>query len=190
MEKVSINIPEAEEKMKTNNSGKGKTPMDMALGYLTARARTVAEMEAYLDKRQFGEFEVYQVVERLKELHYLDDKSYAEEFVRTRLATKPISRRKLREQLIAHKIPRDYIDEVIAEITDKTEAENAAKVAEKFWRQFESLPDQDRRTRVLRRLFSHGYDYDTARESVASVIGSFEREEYMAFTDVEEDEAE
>lgn len=36
--------------------------MDAALSYLTARARTVGEMELYLYKQQFGEVEVYDCV--------------------------------------------------------------------------------------------------------------------------------
>ena len=64
----------------------GNTPMDAGLKFLTAKARTVREMEDHLDSLNYGEYEVYQVVERLKELGYLDDAKYAADFVSTRLA--------------------------------------------------------------------------------------------------------
>ena len=80
----------------------GKSAMDSALDYLTSRPRTVREMENYLDGQNYGEYEVYAAVERLKELKYLDDVRYAADFVSTRLATKPLSRRKLKEQLRTH----------------------------------------------------------------------------------------
>ena len=176
-------------KMKTKESGKGKTPMDAALHYLSARARTVAEMELHLDKCQYGEFETAQVVERLKELRYLDDDAYAREFVRTRLATKPISRRKLREQLMTHKLPKEAIDAALGEVTDETEAENAAAVCEKFLRQFASLPEEERKQRVMRRLFSHGYAYEAARAAMAAAGTEVEETEYAsAGTQTEEDE--
>ena len=82
--------------MRKSKKEKGVSPMDAALGYLARRGRTVREMELYLDGQNYGEYEVYAAVERLKELGYLDDRRYAEEFVRSRLATKPVSRRKLR----------------------------------------------------------------------------------------------
>ena len=44
-------------------------------------------MENYLDGQNYGEYEVYAAVERLKELKYLDDVRYAADFVSTRLAT-------------------------------------------------------------------------------------------------------
>lgn len=55
----------------------GKSAMDSALDYLTSRPRTVREMENYLDGQNYGEYEVYAAVERLKELKYLDDVRYA-----------------------------------------------------------------------------------------------------------------
>jgi len=73
--------------------------LSVALYGTVSRPRTVREMENYLDGQNYGEYEVYAAVERLKELKYLDDVRYAADFVSTRLATKPLSRRKLKEQL-------------------------------------------------------------------------------------------
>ena len=44
----------------------GKSAMDSALDYHTSRPRTVREMENYLDGQNYGEYEVYAAVERLK----------------------------------------------------------------------------------------------------------------------------
>ena len=135
----------------------GKSAMDSALDYLTSRPRTVREMENYLDGQNYGEYEVYAAVERLKELKYLDDVRYAADFVSTRLATKPLSRRKLKEQLRTHYLSADDID-----------------VAEKFYRQFEGLEEYDRRQRIVRRLAGRGYDFGVIRDSVEELIGAID----------------
>ncbi len=153
---------------------KGVTPMDAALSYLTARARTVGEMELYLYKQQFGEVEVYDCVERLKELGYLNDEQFAADFIATRLSTKPVSRRKLREQLYSHKLEAEVIQEALEAVTDAVEEENAAQVAAKFWRQFEGLEEYERKVRVIRRLLGRGYDMGLARAKVEAVIGDLE----------------
>lgn len=150
----------------------GKSAMDAALDFLSAKPRTVRETEDKLDSLNYGEYEVYQAVERLKELGYLDDLKYAEDFITSRLATKPVSRRKLKEQLYTHKLPVDCIDEAIAAVTDEVERNNAAAVAEKFYRQFEGLEERDRKQRVMRRLLSRGYDFNAVRQSVEDIIGS------------------
>ena len=137
---------------------RGKAPMDLALRYLDFKPRTVREMEDYLDSQQYGEFEVSQVVERLKELGYLDDEKYAAEFVRSRLASKAVSRRKLKQQLYAHSLPKEVIEEAVREVPDETEADNAAAVAEKFRRQYEALPQREREEKIAQRLLSRGYD--------------------------------
>ena len=132
------------------------------------------EMELHLDSCYFGEVEVYECVERLKELGYLDDARYAADFIESRLRTKPVSRRKLREQLYSHKLPEDVINEALAAVSDEIEQENAAKIAEKYWRQFENLENYDRKVRVMRRLMGRGYDFEAIRHSVEAIIGSLE----------------
>lgn len=163
--------------------------MDAALRYLTPRPRTVRELEEHLDRAHYGEYEIAQAVERLLELRYLDDAAYARDFIRSRLATKPVSRRKLMEQLISHKLPRDVAAEALEAVTDEVEAENAAAVAEKFARQFAALPEAERKRRVARRLFSHGYGYDAARAAMRRLEEELDEDEYGALDGMEDDMA-
>ena len=101
------------------------SPMDAALDYLSDRARTVREVEEKLDSLNYGEYKVNQVISRLIELKYLDDEKYAADFIATRLATKPISRKKLWTQLYAHKLSKDVINAALEAVTPETEQENA-----------------------------------------------------------------
>lgn len=157
-----------------NRKKKGKSAMDTALDFLSTRARTVRETEDCLDEANFGEYDVYEAVERLKELGYLNDDKFAEEFISTRLASKPLSRRRLREQLFTRKLKPECIDGALAAVTDDMERGNAVQVAEKYWRQFEALDEYTRRQRVMRRLVSRGYDFDVIRDSVSGIIGDVE----------------
>lgn len=145
--------------------------MDAAFSYLTAKPRTVREMERYLDSKQYGEYEVYQAVERLKELNYLDDEKYAADFIASRLATRPASRRKLREQLYSHQLNKDVIENALLAVTDAVEEENARIVSEKFYRQFMGLEERERRERTIKRLVARGYGYDTVRSAMQRVAG-------------------
>ena len=75
--------------MKKQTAG-SMSPMDYAMKYLTAKDRTVSEMQAYLDEKDFGEADVDATVARLTELGLLNDARYAQRFVETRTASKPI----------------------------------------------------------------------------------------------------
>ena len=140
--------------------------MDAALSYLTGRMRTVREVEEKLDDLQYGEGDVLTTVERLKELGLLNDREYAREFVRSRLATKPVSRQKLYLDLKAHKVPEELIRETLDDLPRETEADNAREVAQKFWRQMSALEAGVRRERVLRRLMSRGFSTEASLAAI------------------------
>ena len=148
--------------------------MDAALSYLTGRMRTVREVEDKLDDLQYGEGDILATVERLKELNLLNDAEYAREFVRSRLATKPVSRQKLYIDLKIHKVPEEFISLALNELPSETEADNAFEVAKKYWRQMSALEEPVRRERILRRLTSRGF---SAEASLAAIRQAAEEED-------------
>lgn len=148
----------------------GRTPMDEALRFLSARARTVREVERRLDACEYGEVEVYETVERLKDLGLLNDFTYAELFVQTRLSTKPVSRAHLREQLMQHEVDRDAMEQALLLVDEETEADSAVAVAEKYARQGARLPEDEKREFVLKRLMARGYGYDAARNALEQAL--------------------
>lgn len=162
-------------KQKNNNFKPAETsPMDAALSYLTGRMRTVREVEEKLDDLQYGEGDILTTVERLKELNLLNDAEYAHEFVRSRLATKPISRQKLYLDLKTHKVPEEIIQTTLEELPRETEADNALEVARKYWRQMGAMEEPIRRERVLRRLMGRGFSTEA---SLAAIRQAAEEED-------------
>ena len=143
--------------------------MDAALAYLTDRMRTVREVEDKLDDLQYGEGDILATISRLKELNLLNDEAYAREFVRSRLATKPVSRQKLYLDLRTHRVPEECIVAALNELPRETEADNAREVARKFWRQMSALEENVRRERVLRRLMSRGFSAEASLAAIRSV---------------------
>lgn len=154
-----------------------ESPMDAALKYLTARMRTVGEMQAYLDNLEYGEADVDAAIARLQELGLLNDSQYAREFVRTRLNTKPLSRGHLVRQLREHKLSEEDIQAAMEELPHSIDRENAQKVAAKFYRQMEHLPEQDRKQRVLRRLMSRGFTMEDSLRAYEALRDGAEMEE-------------
>ena len=153
---------------------KSLSPMEYAMKYLALKDRSVADMQAYLDGKEFGEADVDATVARLTELGLLNDARYAQRFVETRTASKPISRRHLYEQLKSHGIGDAEIEAALESVGDETEAENAKAVAEKFLRQFRDLEPQKRRERVFSRLISRGFSYDAVRKAYETALSEEE----------------
>jgi len=108
-------------------------------------------------------------------LGLLNDTAYAEDFVRTRLATKPVSRAHLREQLLSHETDLDAIEQALLAVDDETQQKSAVSIAEKYARQYSNLAEDERNEMVIRRLLARGYSYDDARAALAEATG--ERDE-------------
>ena len=148
---------------------RGRTPMDAALGFLSARARTVREVERYLDDQQFGEFEVQNTVDRLQELGYLNDSAYAADFIRTRIATKPVSRTKLQEQMMLHELPRNIVEEALCYVDDTMEKDHAMQIGRKYFRQMSDMDEDERERRVIQRLMGRGFSYDVSKTALNAI---------------------
>lgn len=155
---------------KTPQAERGHTPIDAALRFLATRERTVREVERYLDEQQYGEIEVQQVVDRLQELGYLNDAAYAAEFIKTRLNTKPISRGKLQEQLLAHELPREVVTDALRAVSDEMERQNVLRVARKHAAQLQAYALDEREQRLLRRLVSRGFSYEDSKLAIESLF--------------------
>ena len=153
---------------------KSLSPMEYAMKYLTIKDRTVFEMQRYLDEKEFGEADVDATVARLVALGLLNDARYAQRFVETRLASKPVSRRHLYEQMKTHGLSDEDIQAALGSVETDDELENARTVAEKFARQFASLEPEKRRERVLSRLIARGYSYDVSRRALEDALSGEE----------------
>ena len=86
-----------------------------ALQQLAARPRSEAEIRDYLRKRypDISSETSSRVVERLRELDYLNDAKFAEFWVENRSAFAPRGRNLLKQELMKKRVPRDIIDAVI-----------------------------------------------------------------------------
>lgn len=164
-------------KSKPNKAKQGVGAYDEALNFLTPKARTVRETEDHLDECDYSEVEITQTVERLLGNGLLDDRKYAENFVETRLNTKPVSRQKLREQLTGHFIPGEIINEALKSVDDETELNNAREVAEKYCRQFSGLELTERLRRVGLRLTSRGFSFDDIKTVLSEISESLPDDE-------------
>ena len=156
---------------------KGNSAYDEALYFLTPKARTVRETENHLDECDYSEIEIMQSVERLTANGLLNDAKYAADFVETRLASKPISRQKLREQLEGHFISGETIDDALSAVTDEIELGNARTVAEKYFRQFSALELAERLRRVGLRLASRGFSFDDIKTVLAELTENISEED-------------
>lgn len=86
---------------------------DAALHLLSFRARSVAEMERRLRKKDFEDSVVSQVVAWLLDLGYLDDREFARQFLDERLRRRPRGPFALVQELRKRGVDRHVAEEVL-----------------------------------------------------------------------------
>lgn len=130
------------------------------LDLLARRPRSEWELRDYLKRKGYDSPTADQILNKLSDLGYVDDRAFAKLWVENRRLLKTTSRRRLNQELRQKRIADEIIDEVLTEDeTDEREALRAL-VARKRQR----YPDKNKLAQYLAR---QGYNYDDIKEVLA-----------------------
>jgi regulatory protein len=148
------------------------------LRLLTARARTRAELAAQLTRRGYPDDVSTRVLDRLTDVGLVDDRDFAEQWVRSRHANAGKGKRALASELRTKGIDDETIVEALADVDSDAERVRAEQlVADKLRR--ERLTDDTDDVKVARRLVGmlarRGYHQSMAFDVVKVALAS-ERE--------------
>jgi regulatory protein len=141
-----------------------------ALAGLARRAYSVYEMRTYLERRADDKDVVKGVLERLKNLSYLDDERYARQFVRLHTELRKQGPFRIARDLRARGVPDRHIETALAERSP--ELNEGALVRERLQRRIKLLraPLDERRVASLyRSLMRAGFAADTIRRELTAL---------------------
>ncbi len=150
--------------------------LDVALRFLEARPRSVAEVRRRLATAGYRPDLVEATIDRLVDLHILDDESFATGWVESRDRTHPRGEIALRRELAHKGVDRSIVDRVLGErrvnAGDEADLARARRLLERQARALAREPDPRRRwARAYALLARNGFDPDVAsrlaREAVA-----------------------
>lgn len=110
---------------------------------------------------------IEQVMDRLKELRYIDDQRYAEDYVAQRVKLRPRGRFLLKRELRSKGINEEVVDKVIQD-AGVDEFEMAMRLLEKRKKQWEDLPFNKRKNKSFQYLAARGINKDAIYRAVES----------------------
>ena len=137
-----------------------------AISYISHRARTEHEVRQKLRREQFEEDIIDAVISRLYDISYLDDDTFVENFIRSRLHVKGHGPLRLKADLRRLGISTEKIDQALQTIADprslfNTALEQARKRSERLRREKDSYT---KRRKLYGFLLRKGHTPDIARE--------------------------
>jgi regulatory protein len=148
---------------------------ERTIGYITYSPRTEYQVRQYIQKylRKIdleidSESLIEELIEKLKEYKYIDDRAYAELFVKSRLQNKPKSRFVLSTELFSKGIDKELSNEVLDELLPEN-IELLKKVYEKKFGDTPITFDDKKKISFLQRK---GFSWD----DISTFVNSFKND--------------
>ena len=153
------------------DKGEKRSPLGYALGVLSRRRVSTGQMRDSMRRKGYPEDEVENVLQKLTEWGYLDDRGYARDILRSMIAECPLGRRRARYELSKRLFDRDLVESVVNETFESaSEAEMASLAARKYLNGKSSGPVREKeRERLYRWLQRRGF----GTESIYSVLRNY-----------------
>ncbi len=138
------------------------TALDKALNYISLSMKTERQIRDFLKKKGYLPDVCAYVTEKMRSYGYLDDTAYAVSYVES--AGKKKGRRLIQMELKQKGISEQAIEAALQTLTG--EGESAQKTLEKYLRG--KTVDKNTLYKAYSYLISKGYEYDVAKNAIAS----------------------
>lgn len=134
---------------------------NLSLRYLNLRIRSTKEVQDYLVKKGFSKQAVDEVLERLKSLKFLNDKTFGESLIRSR------QRKGKSSYLINYELKQKGLDEkTISELKENNidDLQTAKDFVQRKKHLYQGLSKIEYRNKIGRLLQSRGFNWDIIKE--------------------------
>ena len=136
------------------------TNFEKTLDYVLATPKTKRQIQQYLRRKQIDIGESETIINRLMELGYINDASYAELF--TTAKSQKIGKGQIKNKLYQRGVSSEIIETQIAKIHDQSDLCNYT--AEKYMRN--KTLDQKTRNKLYNHLITKGFDRDEITNAI------------------------
>lgn len=144
----------------------------MVLNSLTYSAKTRKQLSELLTDRGVDRDTIRVVLDRFEEVGLVDDREYANEWVRSRHSSRGLSRKVLRQELNQRGVEVHLVDEALEQVTNESELDAATMLAAKKLRAARSAPEAAQVRRTLAALARRGYGFDIAMSAIERARGT------------------
>jgi len=157
--------------------------IDMAVKYLSYKARTSSEMTDYLKKKNIADTIIAEVMEKLKDYRYIDDRVYLKNYVENNRHLNYYGSRRLVQDLRKRGIS-DTLLLSLEDLFPKDEEYRCCQtVAKKNLRALKDQAPAQKKKKLYDRLARMGYPTDMVLEMIRTLV--LEEESLEATADLE-----
>jgi len=172
-------IDESERVIKDEQKAKQRT-MDRAIRLLAAKPRSVGELrERLLEKSWTNSHIVGEVLLKLEEYKYLDDKQYAKDLAASKLRQRPQGKRKLKQTISQKKLDKETVDEAITYAFERMPETELVETAIEKRIRLKGIPEsREDFKKFYDHLLRQGFSYGLIREKLNDVLKQITNKEH------------
>ena len=141
------------------------TALDKALTYITATQKTEKQIRDYLQKKGYVQAVVEYVIEKMRGYNFLNDESYAQDYVQEVSGKK--GGKLIKMELRKRGVSEDAIDRALDELPLDEQIRSATEILQKYLRY--KHRDQATLQKAFRYLLGKGFDYEIAKDALKSL---------------------
>jgi len=141
-----------------------KDPLTYALYLVELRDRSVGEIREKMQRKGFAKKEITKVIDFLIEKKFLNDKRFAERFVKEKQELQHWGQYRIKAELFRKYISNEIIESVLGDRSDNSELESAREAADLWRRKNPNCPKEKIYSRLGGFLSRRGFSYDVVKE--------------------------
>ncbi len=130
----------------------------VALKYIKTKLRTRKEIEEYLSKKDYNDFDIDYAVARLEQEKYLDERVYAKSYILDAINLKNIGPNKIVMELTNLGIDKNVVLDELSIFTDHLEQEKVSKYIDKSIKSNHNKSSYILKNKIKQNLINLGYD--------------------------------
>lgn len=167
-----IELKEDKERIIKDFAHAKERTMNRAVKLLAAKPRSVGELrERLLEKNWTNSEIVDQVLEKLKEYSYLDDRKYAGDLALSKLRQKQQGERRLKQSLSQKKLDKETLDQAIQSAFEKMPESELIDVAIEKRLRLKGKPEtREDIKKFYDHLLRQGFGFDLIRDRLGTLV--------------------
>ncbi|MDR0614537.1 MAG: RecX family transcriptional regulator, partial [Lactobacillales bacterium] len=144
--------------------------LQLAYAYLKKQLRTKKEVQKFLKKQKISNDALEKIVKKLQDLQLINDKIYAESYVRTEARFSKKGPQLIKQSLLKKGVSEDIINNALLKyFPNNQQTNNANKLAAKLAKKYQTKSYKERLQKVYQGLIIKGFNSDIAKEAVESL---------------------
>ncbi|WP_147804124.1 recombination regulator RecX [Alkalicoccus halolimnae] len=152
-----------------------------ALNYLSYRMRSEKELSDYLREQEVPSEEISRMIEKLRELDFVNDERFAFSFVRTKRDQSKKGPIVIKQELKQKGVADNIVDKSLSQYTPEEQLDLAVKLAEKKQTSYRKESKRQTEQKLVQFLMQKGFPSSIAFEAVKEAdIEAEEGEEWEA----------